>query len=146
MFYSQDAFLITAVAGIFALTFFIQKQKLEEFDLFKDVFKDFNLRYDQLNEELDRIAKQGKLIEESGQDKKTDRQIVIDYFNLCSEEFLMYRQGYIPLKVWRAWVLGMSYYWSKTHINNVWLEEVNSNGSYYDFNPIREIEKHIRNN
>jgi hypothetical protein len=35
------------------------------------------------------------------------RNLVIDYFNLCAEEFLWYKKNRIPNDVWSAWKSGI---------------------------------------
>ncbi len=88
---------------IVMFTFFIQKQKLEEMKMFAELFKDFNIRFDDLNDDLNRIARYG--IDHNKQQK--DEQKLCDYFNLCAEEYLYCQKGYILPDVWRSWVYGM---------------------------------------
>ena len=75
----------------------IQKQKLEELKLLKDLFIVFNKRYDKLNEELNNIANK----DEKEDLSKADIDILNDYFNLCGEEYFYHKQGYIHFEVWK---------------------------------------------
>src|SRR2546428_10787713 len=45
-----------SILGVpFSLLYFVQKQKMEELELFKRLFTEFNHRYDRLNEKLNAI-------------------------------------------------------------------------------------------
>lgn len=109
--------LFATFAGI-ALTaiYFVQKQKLEEMKLFKDLFTEFNESYARLNEKLSDI-KSNKIVDSNELNKILD-----DYFNICSEEYLFYKEGRIHNEVWGSWCRGMkehllndviSAYWEK---------------------------------
>lgn len=96
-----ESSLIISSTGIYlSLLFFIHKQYLEELRAFKDLFTDFNKRYDKLNDEIVDIANES--VEEIEAKKSLD-----DYFNLCSEEYLFYTKGLIIDKVWGSWCRGM---------------------------------------
>jgi hypothetical protein len=84
-----------------AFIYFVQQQKLAETSLFKELFTEFNQRYDSLNEKL--VALRGETSELTPEKKG----IVLDYFNLCAEEYLFYKEGYIYPEVWTAWCRGM---------------------------------------
>jgi hypothetical protein len=118
---------LTIVGGLLSAFYFIQKQQHEELELFKDLFSTFNSRYDQLNEELNRIAfsnSREKLLPE-------EKNTLNNYFNLCAEEYLFYIRGYIYPEVWRAWHNGMKFYLNKDErIKNHWIDEKKSD-SYY---------------
>jgi hypothetical protein len=58
------------------------------------------------------------------------RDSIVDYFNDCAEECLLYVQGYIPGEVWRAWCRGMAWYLKRHRFRDVWNEEIAS-ASYY---------------
>ena len=47
--------LIAILGSLLSLLYFLQKQKLEELHLFRSLFKEFNERYDGMNEEISRI-------------------------------------------------------------------------------------------
>ena len=47
--------LIAILGSILSLLYFLQKQKLEELQLFRSLFKEFNERYDGMNEEISSI-------------------------------------------------------------------------------------------
>jgi hypothetical protein len=118
-----------SILGIpFTFFYFVQKQKLEELELFKELFKEFNARYDGLNEKLNaiRVEPPDKQIDDD------EQKTLFDYFNLCGEEYLFYRQGYIYPEVWEAWYNGMTIFRKNPRIKKLWDEEL-ENDSYYGF-------------
>lgn len=116
----------TVVGAILSVAYFLQKQKLEEMRLFRELFKECNARYDAMNEKLAQIAEKGDV--ELGRE---DYLKVVDYLNLCGEEYLYFKRGYIEPSVWRAWNEGMKFIVAAPPIQRVWLVE-KGNGSYYD--------------
>jgi hypothetical protein len=118
--------LATLLGTFLTLIYFLQKHRLEETKLFREIFAECNARYDKMNDVLNAIVdgpeNQPLLPEE--------RAILNDYFNLCGEEYLYYTQGYIFPSVWKAWYNGMKFFISKPRIGAVWAEEKNSE-SYY---------------
>ncbi len=118
--------LLTLLGSVLSLVYFLQRQRLEELKLFREIFTDCNARYDRLNEELNAIV-----------DEPVDeplsccqQQILMDYFNLCGEEYLHYSQGYLFPEVWRAWHNGMQYFVRNPRVAGVWSEEKKTD-SYY---------------
>jgi hypothetical protein len=53
-----------------------------------------------------------------------------DYFNLCSEEYLMKKKGYIYPEVWEAWCKGIQDFLKHERIKMLWDKEMKT-GSYY---------------
>jgi hypothetical protein len=121
--------IFTIVGGILSFIYFVQKQKLEEIRLLKELFTDFNARYDALNEELNRIASDNEAREGFTQQ---ELDTIYNYFNLCGEEYFYYEQGYIHPKVWKAWRNGMKIFYRNERIRKAWAEEL-KNDSYYGF-------------
>jgi hypothetical protein len=58
------------------------------------------------------------------------KKALMDYFNLCAEEYLFFKEGYIHPQVWQSWCRGMLYYLRNSRIRQVWNEEMISD-SYY---------------
>jgi hypothetical protein len=85
-----------------------------------------------MNEKLNMIKDKDNL-------DKDDIAKLYDYFNLCSEEYLFYRTGYIYPEVWKAWCNGMSSYLKNDKVREVWEKEEKSK-SYYGLTS-REISK-----
>ena len=135
---------IYSLALLISFVFYLQKHKLEELKLFTELFREFNERYDKLNSKLNKIiAKENLTLEEI--DNKSDddvisRDVLFDYFNLCAEEYLYYKKGYILPEVWEYWENGMERFFNDPRIKKLWEEDnINSDGSsnnsYYGFEP-----------
>ena len=120
------ATVATVIGALLSLIYFVQKQKLEELRLFRELFKEFNERYDEMNEKLARIVEVTD-VEASKQEIET----LIDYFNLCGEEYLYFERGYIDPAVWKAWLNGMNAIILVPRVKCVWQAEKQTN-SYYD--------------
>lgn len=117
--------ILTSIGVLLGLFHFIQKQKLDEMRLCHELFKDFNARYNELNDELMIITKEGLI-----KNPDADCSIIIDYFNLCGEEYFYYSRGYIDPVVWKAWRKGMMEYLENPEIKRIWNNEKHKE-SYY---------------
>jgi hypothetical protein len=104
---------------------------------------EFNSKYDsKFNDKLNEIVKQS----ENDKDYKLspeDKKLIVDYLNLCAEEYLWRTKNRIPKKVWDSWENGMVYYLNKPIINEVVLNEKCQKDSYYGL--FEKIEKRIKN-
>jgi hypothetical protein len=120
------ALAITVIGGVFSFFFVIQKQAGEDIHLFKELFVEFNKRYDTLNEKLNRIAAK----KPTSPLTKEERDTLSDYFNLCGEEYLYFKQGFILPEVWQSWCNGMYFFIENPRIKLLWSEEEKSL-SYY---------------
>lgn len=116
--------LLTILGGLLSGSLIVQKQNLDELRLLHDLFKDFNARYDKDNAELQRIAETGMT------DRLRDTGLIIDYFNLCAEEYWWFKAGHLPDDIWQAWCRGMMWYLAKPLFADLWVQEVASD-SYY---------------
>ncbi len=122
----RGTLIIGIVAWGLGFSYFALTQRLQELRLFHQLFTDFNKRYDKMNEKLSDIRSAERL---SAEDKKK----LVDYFNLCAEEFLWFEEGYLPPAVWRSWCRGMRSYITKPHIRALWNREVEADRrDYYD--------------
>ncbi len=115
-------------AGAYAFAFAVQKQNLEETKLFKELFEQFNERYDKLNDELNRIYFDGQPADKPFKDD--ERETLYKYFNLCGEEWLYAEKGFICREVWRAWENGMKFFRKNPRIKKLWDDDL-GNDSYY---------------
>ncbi len=125
---SGGTFAIPTVGAVLSLAYFLQKQKLDEIRLFKELFVDFNKRYKDLNDELTPLK------DPSAEAQLTDKekQTLVDYFNLCAEEYLFHRRGYIHPDAWTAWSNGMQDILKSKRIRAFWKTEKDT-FSYYGF-------------
>lgn len=120
--------LLSVTGSVAALIHFLYAQHNHNTEQFIGLFQDFNARYDQLNGRLNTIVER----DDSFVLTAEDTQVLYDYFNLCAEEFLYFKSGYIDLEVWSAWLRGMKFYASKPEIRRLWEADLQS-GSYYGF-------------
>ncbi len=98
--------------------------------MFKSLFESFNARYDsKLNDILNEIKLDPEKVLEI-----RDIELIIDYFNLCSEEYLWYKEKRIPQYVWDAWKAGIIENLSIPKVNEIYLRETetpNQRKSFY---------------
>ena len=125
--------VISALGAAGGLTTFFYTQHLQETRLFTELFQGFNKRYNDSNQRLNEIRETAIKGITDG-----DRQVLMDYFNLCAEEFLYFNAGYIDEDVWRSWARGMKFFAEAPAIRGMWEEELKE-GSYYGFS-LRELE------
>jgi|688.fasta_scaffold193750_2 hypothetical protein len=125
-----DSVVIFSIFGITIGAFNLWNSKLNhESDAFRSLFKEFNARYDGLNEKLYQIK--GRPAGDAL--SPTDIWLIYDYFNLCAEEYLYYRHGYIDKSVWESWKSGIRNFLEDEEIKTLWDAEIQSN-SYYGLN------------
>ena len=118
--------LAALLASFLSLIYFLQKQRLEETKLFREIFAECNKRYDKLNDSLNSIFDKPH----ETPLEPPERAKLNDYFNLCGEEYLYFALGYIFPSVWKAWYNGMIYFMKNPRIKAMWDEEKESD-SYY---------------
>ncbi|MDD5133907.1 MAG: hypothetical protein PHP01_00670 [Phycisphaerae bacterium] len=109
--------------ALLSVIFLTQKQQLEETRLFSELFRDFTKRYDKLNGRIADIKSQNSPCQE------IDKTLA-DYFNLCAEEYLFYKEGRILDSVWGNWCRGMEEHLKSDIIRNYWEKEQKEN-TYY---------------
>ena len=92
----------------------------------KELLTEFNDRYDKLGTDLQfAVSTRGDF------EKETELKFV-RYFNLCAEEWLFWRAGYIYDPVWKAWENGMKQYGRDRRVVDLWKNEEKTD-SYYGF-------------
>lgn len=91
-----------------------------------ELLQAFNERYDGLNDKLQAAIRTPHAFTDA------EKDLFIDYFNLCAEEWLFWKDGYIYDAVWYAWENGMRQFSRDARVNELWLMERQSN-SYYGF-------------
>ena len=77
---------------IIGFGYFLNRQYLAETEMLWDLLKYFNGKYTDNIAEFSRLHKNKNLI---------------NYLNFCSEEYLLYTQGYVPPIIWKTWCHGM---------------------------------------
>jgi hypothetical protein len=118
-------------AGLIGFVAFVLKQQTEEMKLFKELFKEFNDRYDKLKEPLNEVAIALRRDPSTQLENGEHEETLTKYFNLCGEEYLWFRGGYIGKVVWTAWTNGIKEILkTNERIREKWVNELES-GSYY---------------
>jgi hypothetical protein len=123
---------VASLVGAFTGYLGILRQTIDDDKVFRELFITFNSRYsDETNDLLNSLRiENGKLLEDS------DKLLIIDYFNLCSEEYLWFLKGRIPFNVWKAWEAGIVVNLSISSVKELFLNETllkEQKTSYYGF-------------
>jgi hypothetical protein len=119
---------ISLLAAVGGTTGFLYGQHTRDVELFRQLFREFNDRYGELNDGLNEIRNRPK-----GEPlKDTDYPKLFAYFNLCAEEYMYNDAGYIYAPVWDAWLNGMRYFDQDPEIHDFWKRDLQQN-SYYGF-------------
>jgi hypothetical protein len=130
------------IATGISLSLGIRQYKTENDKIFKELFTEFNSKYDRkFNNELETIVENYRQNEDY---KLTQEQgkLIIDYLNLCAEEYLWKTKDRIPDEVWKSWENGMIYYLNNPLINEIFIREKGQKDSYYGL--YAKIEKRIK--
>lgn len=124
----QSPVLMMLLIGNIALAYFIQKQRLTTLKISTELTLHFNGRYAALRSELYRIL-EGDTSEElsTGQ-----IDVLHAYFDLCAEEYSLFRQELIPPETWASWLEGMRGHYYNSRIRRHW-ENALMRRSYYGF-------------
>jgi hypothetical protein len=121
---SKENVILSVLGALLGFCYFVQKQKLEEMKLFIELFEKFNGKYAELNQDIQNIVDSKKPPDHEGRDT------LIDYFNLCAEEYLYFKEGFILPSAWTCWCRGMGVWLSYDNIRSVWNEEAGSDSFY----------------
>lgn len=134
--------VVTLIIGVFTLiisywynrnNLIINHQKME-----KELFSEYNKKYDNLNDSLSLLSVSMTIEELKSTPSKIENKmlyhVVIDYFNLCAEQFYWNSKDRISKEIWNAWNAGMmNYYDTYPVIRELWEVETKGNGfkSFY---------------
>jgi hypothetical protein len=111
--------LATVYVGL--LNYWLSRDKVMQ-----ELFTTFNRRYDDLNDNLLAIS-QGFPLTGS----KNAEQVIVDYLNLCAEEYFWYMRGRIDKDIWKAWRVGMNHWMKFPAIQAIAKKEAAAKDSYY---------------
>ncbi len=129
--------VLGGVGSIVTYYYSRQSKQLAHDQMMKELFADFNTRYSKLNNALFEIEEKYKSTDQLNRAPNATflKQTVLDYFNLCAEEFYWYyHKGRIDKIIWNSWHSGMIYWHDNVEaIRDMWKAEVEANGksSYY---------------
>ncbi len=130
---------ISALGIAAGFTHFLYSSYMEQTKLFHALAREFNDRYDKLNEHLNHILEQKALPPDLSGERTKAIDHLFDYFNLCAEEYLYFQAGHIDPKVWVSWCVGMKDFAEVADIAKLWREEL-KRPSYYGFDLDEVIE------
>ena len=125
--------LAAIIVSVISFYYYQHSKKMEHDRMMKDLFKEFNARYDKINHSLYKIEKKCKTLIELEKHPKLEYKLN-DFFNLCAEEYFWYKKGRIDENIWSAWSDGMNdWYKGVEVIRDAWEAEIKKRGckSYY---------------
>ncbi len=122
----DEKILLGAVGITITFYFGVTKVQIENDRFFKELFRDFNERYSELNKPLYDIAGSIKTKEMLSFEEK---DTIYDYFNLCAEEYYWFKKNRISNDVWKSWKSGMDFWYEKPIIKNMWEDELKNSKS-----------------
>lgn len=104
--------------------------------LFKDLFKEFNERYNALSDQFQRLEEKYPAEVKLSDVANEDLKIIISYLNLCAEEYFWFDRGRLDIGAWESWKSGMGT-WAKLPVLKVVFEDEVATWTtayYADFN------------
>lgn len=144
-----EAVIVSGILGAFGLfiTLFYngQNRKLSNDKMERELFTEFNARYDVLNDYLYQIQESCKTLQDL-EDNPHLKYKLNDFFNLCAEEYYWKKKKRISDEIWNAWSEGMNDWYNSVRVVQLaWQDEIKKRGckSYYineenDFFKIRK--------
>lgn len=137
----SEAVVISSILGGSGLTITIIynycNYKLANHKMQKELFAEFNKRYNELNGDLNILGSSSPSTFSDfflPEDQTRIKGVIYDFFNLCAEEYYWKKEGRIPSKVWISWQKGMNDIYNRSEvIQKLWDEECQNKGytSYY---------------
>lgn len=102
-------FVLSVFGGLYTVVWAIIKYKLSKDKMVKDLFSDFNERYTGEMNDLFEELRNSKSVEPAkcAESLLMQNNLIVDYFNLCAEEFYWYKKRRIPSFVWKNWENGI---------------------------------------
>jgi len=72
------------------------------------------------------------------QDKESFLRAMRSYFDLCSQEYYLYKKGKLKEEIWKEWEEGIDSSIKLSAFKNAWIELPNSQSTYNDFRKFME--------
>lgn len=122
---------ITILGAGISISIGLRQYRIENDKMFKELFVMYNDKYDtKFNNRLNSIVKE---YENNAEYKlqETEKPLIIDYLNMCAEEYLWFTKGRIDSVVWKSWERGMRFYLELKPIKEFIKTESSQKGSYY---------------
>jgi len=104
-----------------------QRKKLQHNRLLKDLFTEFNTRYNDLQDKLYELRdiEREKLTPEQ-------KENIYKYFDLCAEEYFWYKNKSLNDEIWKAWNKGMNRWYARSEaVKTLWIEEKENDSKGY---------------
>jgi hypothetical protein len=137
----SEAVIVSGILGgcglLITLIYNYKNTQLSNHKMQKELFTEFNKRYNELNDNLNLLGDSSLTYFSEWflpEDQVKIKGSIYDFFNLCSEEYYWKMEGRIPEKVWKSWVRGMNDIYNRSEvIRKMWDEECENKGyiSYY---------------
>jgi len=131
--------LVIGVTAV-GVTWYYNKKQLElsndEFQ--RNLFIEFNKRYDALNDGLHEVLElqqKSELLSFKKLSLKSPESVkcLNDYLNLCAEEYFWFKKGRVDEVVWRSWSIGMKWWYAKLQpLQELWKDE-KDNGNFQSY-------------
>jgi len=134
----DDKIFLGLIGTVATLYFGSIKYRIENDKLFKELFQEFNSRYDNRFNDLINELKY-----DNGRElNKKERNLIIDYLNLCSEEYLWRSKNRIPKNVWDSWKAGIKENLDIKQVRDIYENEISSiNGRNSFYGLVEELKK-----
>lgn len=131
---------VGGIGTIATIYFGLIRFQIENDKIFKELFTSFNEKYDEKFNDLlnDLRTNTNRSLSQE------DKNLIIDYFNLCAEEYLWFSKGRIPKSVWKAWRSGILMNLKIKQVKEVYEDETSTKEgekSYYGL--VDELGKRI---
>jgi hypothetical protein len=131
--------LVMGFAAVGVTWFYSKRQHELSHDEFqRELFREFNHRYDDLNDELYAVLQFQDEMQELSLKKlkeKSPESIshLNDYLNLCAEEYFWFKKDRVDPAVWKAWKTGIDWWFNELEpLNELW-EYEKKNGNYNSY-------------
>lgn len=125
---SVIATIVLGSSGLLiTLIYNYHSSKLSKDRMNKELFTEFNKRYDALNDILEEIVGKCNNLEELNKYPEL-RFKLNDYFNLCAEEYYWYTKNRIDKRIWISWKEGMNRWYKYPVVQEAWKDELKSYG------------------
>ena len=120
--------VIAALAVIIPSILSFLSYKKGKAELFFQLFTNYNEKYSKLNDKLYLIIEKEATLKvnqiQISSFKKDEINSIMDYLNLCSEEYLWREKGFIDKNVWESWQNGIQWWYNHSIlIQLIWKEE-----------------------
>lgn len=122
---------ITILGAGISISIGLRQYRIENDKMFKELFVFYNDKYDtNFNNRLNLIVKEYENNAEY-QLPEVEKPLIIDYLNMCAEQYLWFTKGRIDSVVWKSWERGIRFYLEKKPIKEFMMTESSQKDSYY---------------